>query len=232
MSGFIASSNKGRCLKSQTVSPQQGRRRIPSASYPVQSCLWHSIMALCKLAWGQEGVGMLVVAHSSQGQPGCRRRDGTRGGSRSGMSLWSLQPHSHCSWMGAGRCQDLRKSTTGLSEGTFPGHQSPRWREAVRWPLWVLLWFSLLYRGLSTYGSGHESPEGPESKRNTVSYIPHPTSPWSTSIQWSGLHTGSLSLISHYSEDSVGIGGIWVHPRPRTLITPTGHSWRTADLSL
>lgn len=72
MSGFIASSNKGRCLKSQTVSPQQGRRRIP-----VRSCLWHTIMALCNLARGQEGVGMLVVAHQvrdSQGATGGMRQ--------------------------------------------------------------------------------------------------------------------------------------------------------------
>lgn len=53
---FTASLNKGRNPKAQPTSPEQGWRHIPSASSPVQSCLWHRIMTLCNLAWGQEGV--------------------------------------------------------------------------------------------------------------------------------------------------------------------------------
>lgn len=71
---FTASLNKERYLKAQPMSSEQGWRRIPSASYPVQSCLWRRIMALCNLAWGQEGVCMLVVAPWSQRQPECYRR--------------------------------------------------------------------------------------------------------------------------------------------------------------
>lgn len=127
MSGFIASSNKGRCLKSQTVSPHQGWWRISSASYPVQSCLWHTIMALCNLVRGQEGVCMLVVAHSSQGQPGCRRRGlDEREKQLRDVTLGSATTFpfqlNGCSQMS--RPEKVNRK--------FPGHQSPRWRESCQ----------------------------------------------------------------------------------------------------
>lgn len=166
---FMASLNKGRCLKAQPVSPEQGWRYTSGASYPVQSCLWHRIMALCNLAQGQEGVCMLVVVHSWKGQPGSRRR----GSDEREKQLWVVTLGSATTF-----CFHLN----GWGQMSKPGkaNRRPEQRQVP----WASVpqaegklsgghcgWVSVC-RGLSTYRSCY-----------TVSYIPHPASPWSREVR-------------------------------------------------